>query len=92
VTNSIFKKEDVEQIAGERMKICVSCNLYDVKGLGCILPGSEPCCDIKQGGCGCSLKLKTRSLSSSCPHPEGAKWDAEVTQEEEDAMMSKLGI
>ncbi len=92
VTNSIFKKEDIEQIAEERMSICRSCQLYDTTGSGCIVPGTEPCCDIKQGGCGCSLKWKIRSLSSCCPHPDGPKWKVEITQEEEDAITSKLGI
>jgi len=64
ITNSIFKREDVEEIAKERDK----------------------------GGCGCSLSLKTRSLSSSCPHPNGAKWSAELTQEEEDTLNKKLGL
>jgi len=92
VTNSIFKKEDIEEIAAQRLKICISCSLYDISDKGCIVPGTSPCCDIKQGGCGCSLKFKTRSLSSSCPHPEGPKWEAEITQSEEDMLNSKLGI
>ncbi len=88
----MFKREDVEEIAEERMRICISCNLYDSTGVGCMLPGTQPCCDIKQGGCGCSLKLKTRSLSSSCPHPEGPKWSEETTEEEEDKINRALGI
>ena len=28
VTNSIFKREDVEQIAKHRMEICLFCDLY----------------------------------------------------------------
>lgn len=90
VTNSIFKREDVEQIAAERMDICMGCNLYDTSGFGCLVPATAPCCDIKQGGCGCSLSLKTRSLSSSCPHPNGPKWDAELSQEEEDALSDHI--
>lgn len=90
VTNSIFKSEDVEQIAAERMSICESCNLYTATGEGCMVPGTSPCCNMNKGGCGCNLKLKTRSLSSSCPHPDGPKWNAELTQEEEDALTQKI--
>lgn len=90
VTNSIFKSEDVEQIAAERMSICTSCPLYDTAGDGCMMPGTAPCCNMEKGGCGCNLKLKTRSLSSSCPHPDGPKWNAELSQEEEDAVNQKI--
>jgi hypothetical protein len=86
VANSIFKKEHVEEIATYRALICTGCSLYDSAGVGCMVPGTGPCCNMMQGGCGCSLKLKTRSLSSSCPHPDGPKWEAELTQEEEDAI------
>lgn len=89
ITNSIFKKEDVEQIADQRMSICRKCELYDKKGSGCIVPGTQPCCNQDKGGCGCSLSLKTRSLSSACPLN---KWDAEMSQEEEDKLNEKLGL
>jgi hypothetical protein len=89
VTNSIFKKEDVEEIAHERMQICISCPLYDVQGEGCFVKGTQPCCNENMGGCGCSLSLKTRALSSDCPL---GKWKAELTEEEEDALNQKLGI
>jgi len=92
VTNSIFKKEDVEEIAAQRISVCKECDLYDISGYGCLIPATAPCCDIKQGGCGCSLSLKTRSLSSSCPHPKGSKWEAELTSDEEDLINSKLGL
>lgn len=92
VTNSIFKKEDVEQIAAERMQICSSCELYTESDNGCMVPGTGPCCNQEKGGCGCSLKFKTRSLSSNCPHPEGSKWEAVLTQEEEDKLNQKLGL
>jgi len=64
ITNSIFKKEDVEEIAQQRMQICMNCGLYDVQGVGCFVKGTHPCCNEKLGGCGCSLSLKTRALSS----------------------------
>ena len=89
ITNSIFKKEDVEEIAQARMQICINCALYDVQGEGCMVPGTQPCCDEKKGGCGCSLGFKTRSLSSDCPL---GKWKAELTEEEEDQLNQKLGI
>jgi hypothetical protein len=88
----VFKKEDVEEIAKQRMDICTSCQLFDLEGKGCMIPGTTPCCDQRRGGCGCSLGFKTRSLSSSCPHPDGSKWEAELTQEEEDQLNQKLGI
>jgi hypothetical protein len=89
LTNSIFKKEDVEEIAQERMNVCRSCSLYDGKGTGCMVGGTAPCCNKDKGGCGCSLSLKTRALSSDCPL---GKWKAELTQEEEDQLNQKLGI
>jgi hypothetical protein len=89
ITNSIFKREDVEEIAQQRMQICVNCALYDVQGDGCMVPGTQPCCDESKGGCGCSLGFKTRSLSSGCPK---GYWDAELNQQEEDLLNSKLAF
>ncbi len=89
MTNSIFKKEDVEEIAQQRMQICEKCALYDVQGVGCMVVGTHPCCNEKLGGCGCSLGFKTRSLSSECPK---GHWKAELTQEEEDLINQKLGL
>jgi len=87
--NNIFKKEDVEEIAKHRMQICNECALYDVYGVGCMVPGSQPCCSENLGGCGCSLTLKTRSLSSECPLK---KWEAILSEEEENKLNEKLGI
>ena len=89
ITNSIFKKEDVEAVAEYRMFVCKNCNLYDESGEGCMVPGTHPCCNEKLGGCGCSLSLKTRALSSDCPLK---KWKAELTEEEEDLLNQKLGL
>jgi hypothetical protein len=89
VTNSIFKREDVEEIAQQRMHVCISCSLYDEQGEGCFVSGTQPCCNQNMGGCGCSLSLKTRALSSDCPL---GKWKAELTEEEEDALNQKLGL
>ena len=87
--NSVFKKEDVEEIAEHRMEICRKCPLFTLEDGGCVMPGTTPCCDERQGGCGCSLSLKTRSLSSECPLK---KWDAELTEYEEDILNSKLNL
>jgi hypothetical protein len=89
ITNSIFKKEDVEAVAEYRMFVCKNCDLYDESGEGCMVPGTHPCCNEKLGGCGCSLSLKTRALSSDCPLK---KWKAELTEEEEDLLNQKLGL
>jgi len=91
ITNSIFKKEDVEEIAQHRIKICQMCALYDVQPEGCLLPGTQPCCNEKMGGCGCSLSIKTRSLSSSCPLTP-PKWEAVLSEEEENSLNQKLNI
>lgn len=90
ITNSIFKREDVEHIAQERLNICKACpsKLYNENG-GCIIDGTAPCCDVDKGGCGCSLGFKTRSLSAAC---EKGYWDAELTQQEEDQLKQKLAI
>lgn len=89
VTNSIFKREDVEEIAQHRMQICKDCALYTMQNEGCMVAGTGPCCNMQLDGCGCSLGFKTRSLSSECPM---GHWKAEVTQEEEDMINQKLGI
>ena len=82
IKNNIFKSEAVENIAAERMKICNTCDLIDRTGDRYLVPKTQPCC----GSCGCSLKLKLRSLSSECP--EGY-WEAVLT-DEEDIMHEEL--
>lgn len=89
ITNSIFKREDVEEIAKHRMDICKFCDLYTETDKGCMVSGTAPCCNQDLGGCGCSLKFKTRSLSSDCPK---GYWKAELTEEEEDQLNQKLGL
>lgn len=91
IKNSVFKRADVEEVAMERMSICKDCDLYDFKGEGCMVSGTGPCCNKLKGGCGCSLGFKTRSLSSSCPATT-PKWEAVMTQQEEDALNAKLGL
>ena len=68
--NKFFKKDPIEVLYKERLKICMSCELVDRIGHTCVMPGTQPCCS----DCGCSLGLKLRSPDSSCPHPDGSKW------------------
>jgi hypothetical protein len=92
IKNSIFKREDVEAIAAERLAICELCTVYDADGKeGCMVSGTGPCCDQTKGGCGCSLGFKTRSLSSSCPL-DPPKWEAVMSWEEENQLNQKLGL
>jgi len=86
VKNTLFKKEDIERIAARRMVVCNACPLLDKEGTKCMVPGTQPCC----GECGCKLSFKTRSLSSSCPHPDGSKWTAITTQEKEDEIYKDI--
>jgi len=76
VKNRVFQNEAVEEIAALRLSECEKCPSYDREGTECIVPGTAPCC----GECGCSLALKKRSLSSSCPI---GKWEAVLTDEED---------
>jgi hypothetical protein len=86
VKNSIFKKDHIEFIASERMKICQACPLIDLKGDKCMVPGTAPCC----GACGCKLAFKTRSLSSECAHPDKPKWESILTDEEQDKLYEEI--
>ena len=83
VRNNIFKKEHIEEIAFSRNEVCVKCPYIDVKGDKCAVIGTQPCCSE----CGCSLKLKTRSLSSECPK---GFWKAVTTQQEEDLIRQSI--
>ncbi len=85
--NNLFKTEHVEAVYEERFKVCESCENLDTIGEGCHMPGTHPCCNKNTGGCGCSLALKLRSLSSECPI---GKWKAVVTQQEEDMIRNQL--
>jgi len=79
ITNAIIRDEFVEDVAKHRIEVCDACKY---KGNECVIPGTAPCCNE----CGCSLSFKTRSLSSECPHPDGPKWKALVSEEEEDKL------
>ena len=92
IANSVFKKEDVEEVSRERMKICESCpsGLYAISGAeACSIPFSHPCCNEAKGGCGCSLYVKTRSLATSCPKDH---WTAVLSEAEESKLNEKLGL
>lgn len=79
IKNNIFKKDHVEAVYNERLNICKSCHNYDTVGVGCSIPGTAPCCNVKIDGCGCSLSIKLRALHTDCPL---GKWKAVVTEEE----------
>lgn len=78
IRNSVFKKEHIEEVSEARLTICKSnvCGQYDTVGTSCAVKGTQPCC----AACGCSMKLKSRSLASKCPK---GYWGPEVTPEEE---------
>ena len=77
VMNRVFKKEHVEEIAEERKLICLDCEHWDITGKGCLVPGTQPCCDV----CNCSMEFKLRALSDKCPLD---KWNSIVSEDEED--------
>jgi len=79
IKNSIIRDEYVEEIAKQRLDICSTCVRKDDEGQHCLVPGTQPCCNL----CGCSLSLKTRSLSTDCPD---LKWKAVITEEDEDKL------
>ena len=80
IKNSVFKEENIENIAAERMQVCNSCPLIDREGSKCAIPGTAPCC----GACGCKLSFKVRSLSSECAHPDKPRWNAVLSEADED--------
>jgi hypothetical protein len=88
IRNSVFRKEDVEEIAGERLEICRSnrCGFHDPLGQSeaAVMKGEESC-----GSCGCKLSWKTRALSDACP--EGF-WEAVVTDTEAAGLKDNLGM
>jgi len=72
-------------VAEGRLGMCKVCEHLDKKGESCQVPGTNPCCKL----CGCSLHLKTRSLSSGC---DDKRWYPVLTQREEDILNERLGI
>lgn len=79
IKNSVIRDAFVEKVAEERRKICDDCIRKDDEGKSCVVPGTQPCCNL----CGCSLSFKTRSLSSECPD---LRWHAVITEEDEDKL------
>ena len=79
IKNSIIRDQFVEEVAEDRMSICLNCPNIDKEGSNCLVPKTQPCCSL----CGCSLSLKTRSLSSECPDDH---WPALLTEEQEDEL------
>lgn len=76
----------IEEEAARRLAICEDCGLFDTKGDSCIVPGTAPCCSA----CGCCLAFKIRSLASECAHPNGAKWKAVISEEEQDRIYDSI--
>ena len=77
-----FKSAFTENLHSSREPICQMCKSYDRLGTTCMVPGTKPCC----GECGCSLELKLRSPTASCPL---GKWDAIFSEEEFDRIEQK---
>ena len=84
VKNKIFKKEDIEQIAKLRYQHCIPCKHFDDEGSSCAVKATKPCCSA----CGCSLAIKLRSLSSSCPK---GKWPAVMDKDTEVEVKEQIG-
>ena len=76
IKNSVMRDDFVEDVSFKRNEICMVCEKYDIKGINCAIPGTQPCCS----SCGCSLAFKTRSLSSDCPLK---KWKALISEDQE---------
>lgn len=86
ITNTVFKKQFVEDVYQYRLDICKKCEHYNGE---CEVPGSGPCC----GACGCSLKFKLRSLSSACgleEIDEDPLWLPVMKQNEEDEHLGNI--
>lgn len=79
ISNTINKKDFIEEVAKERLEHCNKCEHRSEKNSDCLVPGTTPCCKI----CGCCLKFKIRSMSSVCPHPIKPLWGAVLSEEEE---------
>lgn len=84
--NTVSKKDDIEAVAAGRLIICSDCPLFDMIGDSCVVPGTQPCCKA----CGCCMKVKSRAMSAECAHPDGPKWKAEMSVDEQDKLYEKL--
>jgi NADH pyrophosphatase NudC (nudix superfamily) len=66
ITNAIFVKKEVENIANQRIAICKECEHYSlnlVKRGNTVFDRKDAFCT----DCGCNMYLKTRALSAMCP-------------------------
>jgi hypothetical protein len=59
ITNTLARNRYIEYIAQERYSICKACPHLSTD----CAPLIKECCNE----CGCSVKFKTHSLTSSCP-------------------------
>ena len=75
IKNTIIRNVYIEYIHDQRLQVCNSCDEKDDEGSSCAVTGTQPCCKL----CGCSISVKTRSLSSDCPMK---KWEAVITKED----------
>lgn len=92
IVNKIFKNDDIEQIAEERLAICETnlCGYYDADGSSerAVMKGKPSC-----AGCGCALELKVRCMSCHChlkdeqQHP---LWEAILSPAEETLLRERL--
>lgn len=85
ILNNLFTSEDVKSVAIKRFNKCLECSHLDKKGKDCAIPGTKPCCKL----CGCSLRIKTFSMSAECPAPE-KYWTAIMTEDEEELLNNQL--
>tara|TARA_R110002012_G_scaffold126861_2_gene279022 strand:+ start:3186 stop:3605 length:420 start_codon:yes stop_codon:yes gene_type:complete len=83
IKNKIFKNDDVEAVAKLRWMECTICPLLDRKGGSCAVTGTQPCCS----DCGCSISLKIRAMSSSCPK---GRWQAIMPEQMENELKKQL--
>tara|TARA_B100001778_G_C18489445_1_gene584354 strand:+ start:414 stop:836 length:423 start_codon:yes stop_codon:yes gene_type:complete len=83
IKNRVFKKDDVEMVAKMRFQECKLCPFNDKAGTSCAVPGTQPCCSE----CGCSLGLKLRALSASCPV---GRWKEIMPEEMENELKKQI--
>ena len=87
ITNSVFKKEEVEAVAQERLEICRRCefNSKNAEARGeQIFRSDEHCLS-----CGCNLYLKTRAMSAQC-QLDPPNWESLATDEESQIILKEL--
>jgi hypothetical protein len=90
IKNNMFTKDHVEAVYEARLEICKECPHFDPEGKSekAFVPGAQSC-----GACGCSLKLKLRSLSSECGAVdlgEEPRWHALTDEETAQAIKDQI--